>query len=527
MVVLSKNCSRGTFLLGKHCRHFASTTSTQEICENETKLKTHVTSNIKSFDEVPGPKGFLGIGTLFSYMTGKYSWDKMHEGCMKKYKKYGSIVRERLLPGRDASIVFLFDPDDIAKVLNEKGPGLFPCRRSHLALKKYRDDRPDVYNTGGLLPTNGQEWYDLRSEFQKGLSSPQNVRQFLPLADEVVKEFINEQRSGFILDYLNDIERLNLELVCLMAFDIRLNAFSEEELSPHSISSRLIEAARISNSLVLPLDQGLRLWRWFKTTPYKKFHKAQRFMEDVAIDLVSQKLTYYHEESQDKTKSKSLLDSYLQNPNLNLQDIIGMACDLLLAGVDTSSYTTSYALFHLGMNPEVQAKLYEEAKLILPDIESVIDGTTMNNQVTYARAVLKETLRLNPIAIGVGRILNNDTVLSGYLIPKGTVVVTQTQVASLLEKNFENPLEFNPERWIRNKDGTKPDINPYTSLPFGHGPRSCIARRFAEQNIILFLLRLIRKFEVKWTGNPTMEYSTKLINVPDQPISVELIERKS
>lgn len=146
---------------------------------------------------------------------GHRTWDKMHLSGMKKYNRYGSIVRERLLPGKGASIVYLFDPDDIAKVLNEKGPGLYPCRRSHLALKKYRQDRPDVYKSGGLLPTNGEEWWKLRSELQKGLSSPKNVRNFLPIADEVIKEFIDEIRindkNGLIIDFLPELERLNLE----------------------------------------------------------------------------------------------------------------------------------------------------------------------------------------------------------------------------------------------------------------------------------------------------------------------------
>lgn len=34
---------------------------------------------------------------------------------------------------------------------------------------------------------------------------------------------------------------------------------------------------------------------------------------------------------------RSLLDDYLQNPKLDLPDVVGMACDLLLAGVDTVS----------------------------------------------------------------------------------------------------------------------------------------------------------------------------------------------
>lgn len=77
-------------------------------------------------------------------------------------------------------------------------------------------------------------------------------------------------------------------------------------------------------------------------------------------------------------------------------------------------------MFHLGTNPDVQEKLFNEAKKILPNYDSdVIDATILNNEATYTRAVLKESLRLNPIAIGVGRILNNDMVLSNYLIPKG------------------------------------------------------------------------------------------------------------
>lgn len=130
---------------------------------------------------------------------------------MAKYLEYGPIVKERYLPGVNA--VYLFDPDDINQVLNEKGPGVFPQRRSHLALLKYRKDKPEVYKTGGLLPTNGQEWYGLRSELQKGLSSPANVKAFLATADSVVREFLDDRLKdfSFVPDFLGDLERLNLE----------------------------------------------------------------------------------------------------------------------------------------------------------------------------------------------------------------------------------------------------------------------------------------------------------------------------
>lgn len=70
---------------------------------------------------------------------------------MEKYIEYGDIVKERMLPGVD--IISIYDPNDIATVLNNTGPDMFPRRNSHLALEKYRKDRPHIYKTGGLLPT--------------------------------------------------------------------------------------------------------------------------------------------------------------------------------------------------------------------------------------------------------------------------------------------------------------------------------------------------------------------------------------
>lgn len=83
--------------------------------------------------------------------TGKYNLDELHKFGMEKYLEYGDIVKERTLPGAD--IIFIYDPHDIAKVLNDTGPDKFPRRHSHLALAKYRKDRPDIYNSAGIIPT--------------------------------------------------------------------------------------------------------------------------------------------------------------------------------------------------------------------------------------------------------------------------------------------------------------------------------------------------------------------------------------
>lgn len=63
-------------------------------------------------------------------------------------------------------------------------------------------------------------------------------------------------------------------------------------------------------------------------------------------------------------------------------------------------------------------------------------------------------------------------------------------MACRLEENFPDALKFKPERWLKNEHQQKPNINPYLVIPFGHGMRSCIARRFAEQSILVFLVRV-------------------------------------
>lgn len=69
-----------------------------------------------------------------------------------------------------------------------------------------------------------------------------------------------------------------------------------------------------------------------------------------------------------------------------------------------------------------------------------------------------------------------------------TVVVTQNQVTCRLEKFFPLPDAFVPERWVKGSSEYRV-CSPYLVLPFGHGPRSCIARRLAEQTIQVLLLK--------------------------------------
>lgn len=58
--------------------------------------------------------------------------------------------------------------------------------------------------------------------------------------------------------------------------------------------------------------------------------------------------------------------------------------------------------------------------------------------------------------------------------------------------------------------------------------RACIARRMAEQNMLVLLLRIIRNFHIDWMGenDKAVDIITLLINKPDAPVNIRLEPRK-
>ena len=76
---------------------------------------------------------------------------------------------------------------------------------------------------------------------------------------------------------------------------------------------------------------------------------------------------------------------------------------------------------------------------------------------------------------------------------------------------FDEPDIFKPERWLRKQkdDITAENTNRmslshrFAVLPFGYGPRMCIGRRFAEQEVWLGLIKVRLR-----TNTYTLLYNT-------------------
>lgn len=196
-------------------------------------------------------------------------------------------------------------------------------------------------------------------------------------------------------------------------------SFSEGEQRPESRSSRLMNSAERTNSSILPTDQGFRLWRYFETSAYRQLRESQEFMEATALELLSKYAENTSLSFSGTMQRPCLIEVLLRNGKLNWLDIVGTAADLLLAGIDTTSYTTGFALYYIATaDPELQRRMFEEARGVLAKKDDPLAAEHLQNRIPFTRAILKEVFRLNPISVGVGRILTEDMVFSGYHVPK-------------------------------------------------------------------------------------------------------------
>lgn len=71
-----------------------------------------------------------------------------------------------------------------------------------------------------------------------------------------------------------------------------------------------------------------------------------------------------------------------------------------------------------------------------------------------------------------------------------TTIAVHWEQSMLDEVNFKDALSFKPERWLRENTDRK-EIHPFAAIPFGVGQRSCIGRRFAEQETFLAVVKVI------------------------------------
>ncbi|KAG7503050.1 hypothetical protein JOB18_031093 [Solea senegalensis] len=485
------------------------------------------TAGLKTIDDLPGPS--LSTSLYMLFFKGYLKKYHLMQGLQKSM--YGPIWCSKM---GSYKMVNVASPELIAQVIQQEG--LYPVRFDMQHWRDYRDLRGQAY---GLHVSTGREWHHLRSVLNPGLLKMKAVTGYASVIHEVVGDLLRRievlrgcsQDKATVPDVAAEFYKFGFEAVSAVLFETRLGCLEEDiPKDTHKFIAGVNDMLFLSQILVL-----FPRWSYNILPFWKRFVRAWDDLYGVAEALIDRRVAEIEAQvKRGETPEGMYLTHLLSSEQMSRADVYVTVTELLLGGVDTTSNTLSWALFHLAKDNRVQDQLYREVNAVCPDQRA---ATTADlSRMPYLKAVVKETLRLYPVVPGNGRIVSeNEVILDNYWFPKKTLFHLCHYAVSHDEAEFPDAERFIPERWLRTKtpgtDSVAPmpgsyQHHPYSFIPFGVKGRGCVGKRLAEMELYFSLSRLLQRYNVQpEPGVTTIDPITRTLLVPEKPINLRFLPR--
>lgn len=180
-------------------------------------------------------------------------------------------------------------------------------------------------------------------------------------------------------------------------------------------------------------------------------------------------------------------------------------------------------------HPHAYLKAQKEVDEILGTVSIQMEHLS---KLPYLNAVLRETLRLNPTAPGLTKIVHPDHRQDPMTFCEGKYLAApDVPIRVLLSKCMSDPSyfgedarEFVPERMLE----SNPNFSHYMKAwkPFGNGSRSCIGQNFAWQEALLVTAMVLQNFEVNFADAKYQPHVTQALTVKPKDLFVKVKLRR-
>lgn len=476
----------------------------------------------------------LAVIAIYFYFHASYSyWKKRNVPTLKTLPPFGNFARSFLtfsnprlqvielykrLDGKrygglyslDRPLLLLRDPE-LIKVLLVKDFAHFHSRGIEI------NEKAEPLQ-GHLFALSGSKWRKLRMKLTPTFTSGK-MKIMFPTIVETGKELETclkiPAANKDVIEFKDILVRYSTDVIASCAFGIQCNCLKDPNAEFRSLGNKLFEVSRkvrlirtislfipsipkMFNINIFPPDASKYFSKIVKdTVKYREENSVHRndFLQ-LMIQLKNETLDQMKDDPLLKIQNDEFSEWKHSTPfEVTIDVIAAQAFVFFLGGFESSSTTTTFCLYELALNPDIQTKLCSEIDYELSKHDGKITYEAIH-EMEFMDKVIKETLRKYPPIIGLTRQCTKTTKLADtdLIIEKGIQVQVPILALHHDPKFFPNPDKFDPERFSDQEKNKRPQ---FCYLPFGEGPRICIGMRFGQIQIKVALTSILSKYKVE------------------------------
>jgi cytochrome P450 len=331
-----------------------------------------------------------------------------------------------------------------------------------------------ILGSGSMLMLSGEQ-HRRERKLVMPMFHGDRMRAYANIMQQAATDAIEHQIPGEPFNMIDVTTQISLSVIVQAIFG------GEDADSIKELTRLAEETMRRTAPILLFSTHAQR--RFFGIGPWDRFVKARGELQ-AAFDAEVERRE--NEPADREDILTMLLDARYEDgsaiEHAHARDELGT---FLFAGHETSAIAMAWAIYHLHSNPETLQTLRTEL--------ATLDDPTPEEfaRLPYLKAVVQETLRMNPVVTEVVRVLKQPMELDGYQLPAGTAVAPAAILAHYDKKTFPDPDSFQPERFV---DKT------YSSseyFPYGGGHRRCAGAAFASYEMAIVLGTILSRHELE------------------------------
>jgi cytochrome P450 len=401
-------------------------------------------------------------------------------------------------------VVLLAHPDYVQHVLQDNHPN-YAKGRAYAYLK------PVLGET--LLTADGEVWRKLRRLVQPAFAPDHSHVLRLRVLEAVESMHLRWEQSSAAptaLTLRDELIEVTLDALLRSMFSSDLGGSAAALRTEFLIADSHIEGASSLNPLKIP--------GWVPTASNRRFRRAMTKLDGYIYALIAQRRRQCNHANdllqmligaQDPESGVRLTD-------LQLRDVV---MNLMHGGYEPLSDALTWTWWLLGRHPEVAARVEQEVLAGLPAGHWEEDFV---KRLPYTQMVCHEALRLYPSSWGFARTAIADDEIAGWRIPARSMVLVSPFVTHRHPQFWPNPEQFDPERFAAQQVQKR---HPFAYFPFAAGPRICIGRNFALEEMLLILALTTRRFQITTRADGSIRPMARYGLEPNRPIYIGVSAR--